>query len=101
RLPMDRRFAESLKVTEEQLKRLRDVGSGSALLLSPDDQQRISQLWNAYLTAADKTAAERELIGTLRQVGQRSLEPTKRDIAERVRQIQSILTPEQIAPFRQ
>jgi len=101
RLPMDRRFAESLKVTEEQLRRLRDVGSGSALLVSPDDQQRIGQLWNAYLTAADKSVAERELISTLRQVGQRSLEPTKRDIAERVRQIQSILTAEQIAAFRQ
>lgn len=100
RLTNDPAFARSLKVTEEQVKRLREVPAGTGMVVSQADMEKVKAAWDRY-TAAMQPDNLKSLQEVLREVGQSSLQPTRQAIAQRVEQIQSILTPEQIAPFKQ
>ena len=102
RLASDPAFAKSLNVSDDQLKQLKQAPAGTGMQVSKEDRQRIAVLWEAYLAAAaPKAAAEQALLKALREVGAASLEPTRAAIADRAKKVQSILTPEQIAPFKQ
>jgi hypothetical protein len=101
RLTSDANYAKALKVTDEQIKKLRDIGPATNMVLSPADQTRVKNAWNAYIAATDKSAAEQELLKAMREVGAASLDATKKQIVERCKQVQEILTPEQLAAFKQ
>lgn len=104
RLPTDAALAKQFNVTPEQSKALVAIplGIGAGLRVTPEDRDRIKAAWQVYVGAADsaKDAAKTALLTTLKQVGDKSLEPTRAQQRERVEQIRKVLTPEQIAEWR-
>jgi hypothetical protein len=101
RLPRDARFAASLGVTPEQIKRLDEVPGREGMIVSEADRARVKGLFEAYLNASPPREAETTaLVNALREIGDRSLEPTRAAMADRAAKVQGILTPEQIAKFR-
>lgn len=101
RLPIDPAFRKSLNVTPEQIKQLQQIPAGTNMAVSEADTTRLKGLWDAYLAAADKSEPERALVQAVGEIGRASIDGTRQEIAARVKKIQEILTPEQIAPFKQ
>jgi hypothetical protein len=101
RLSTDAAFAKSLKVTDEQLAKLRQIPPATNAALSSDNQQRLKDAWEKWVNASDKAGPEQELLKSMREIGAASLDATKQQIDQRVKQVQEILTPEQIAAFKQ
>ena len=101
RLTADSAFAKSLGLTPEQVQKLRDIPARVGMVVSESDEKRLRDAMDAYAKAAAPRAGESEaLVALMREIGERSLEPTKHAFADRARQIGSILTPEQIARFK-
>ena len=89
----------SLGLTEEQKKQLNALPAFvGGMTASPDDRQKLESLWKDYFTAsdADKPKHEQTLIAALKEVADRSVEPSLAAIDAYVAKIQAILTPEQI-----
>jgi len=100
RLANDVAFAKSLKITDDQIRQLKEIPTGAGLIVSESDRARIHKAWDAYI-ANPQLALQQELEKTVQSVGQASLQPTRNALGERAKKIQAILTPEQIAPFKQ
>jgi len=101
RLTSDANYAKALKVTDDQLKKLREIGPATNMALGSAEMARIKSAWDAYSSATDKAGPEQELLKAMREVGGASLEATKKQIVDRCKQVQDILTPEQLAAFKQ
>jgi hypothetical protein len=89
----------SLELTKEQLERLDKLGPfSSGMVVSDADREKMASLWEAYLKAdaSAQPAAENALKTALTEVADRSAEPTKANIQNRVSQIKQILTPQQV-----
>lgn len=100
RLTSDPAFAKSLKVTEDQLTKLKEIPSSTPMTMSDADQKRIKAAIIAY-HASPQPAGEQGLVKMLQEISTSSLNGTRAAITEKVKQIQGILTAEQIAPFKQ
>jgi hypothetical protein len=71
------------------------------MIVADADRSRIASLFDAYLKAAPPRQAETTaLVDALRDIGDRSLQPTRDALADRAAKIQAILTPDQLAKFR-
>jgi hypothetical protein len=99
RLTSDPAFAKSLKVTEAQIASLKEVPNTVPMIVSPANEKRMKDAINAY-HASPQAAAEQGLVKLLGEISAASLPATRTAITERVKQIQAILTPEQVAPFK-
>jgi hypothetical protein len=102
RLANDTVYAKFLKVTDDQIAKLKEIPAVSnvgEMVLSPDDQARIKALWTQYI-AAPKPDLEQTIVKSLQEMGQRSLAPTRAAITARADKIKTILSAEQIAPFK-
>jgi hypothetical protein len=89
----------SLGLTEEQKKQLNALPAFvGGMVVSEGDQQTLEKLWMEYFTAGDgeKPKREQALVATLKEVGERSIQPTLAGVDAYVGKIQAILTPEQI-----
>jgi hypothetical protein len=111
RLPRDQAMAKAVGATSDQIARLRKLpgaggggwgGNGGAIEMEPGDSDQLKKLWSAYASAdgAARDQAEAELIAGLTDLGARRMDATKRANDERVAQVQSILTPEQLRKFQ-
>jgi hypothetical protein len=101
RLPRDPAYAKSLNVTPEQVKRLEELPGREGMIVADADRARIASLFDAYIKAAPPRQAETTaLVDALRDIGDRSLQPTRDALADRAAKIQAILTPDQLAKFR-
>jgi hypothetical protein len=98
-------LASQLKVTPEQIQKLSAVplSAGQGLKLDPADRARLAGDWQAWLSAdpAGKKAAEQKVLATLKEVGAKSIGPTREEFSTRAAEIKSILTDEQIKEYRQ
>lgn len=98
RLLADVAFARSLKVSDEQLAKLKEVTPVATMIVSEADQSAMKAAFLKY--ESDKnTANQQALIAMLGNVAARSRKATRLNVEGRVTQIQGILTPEQIKPF--
>lgn len=101
RLPRDPAFAKSLNVTPEQIQQLEQLPGREGMIVIEADRATIASLFEAYLEAApprqEQTLA---LVDALREIGERSLQPTRDTLADRAAKIQAVLTAEQVAKFR-
>jgi hypothetical protein len=101
RLPRDAAYAKSLSVTPEQIKQLEDLPGREGMIVADTDRARVGSLFEAYVKAAPPRQGETTaLVDALREIGERSLQPTRDTLADRAAKIQAILTPEQLAKFR-
>jgi Spy/CpxP family protein refolding chaperone len=93
----DATWRENLKITDEQLKKLRNAAA-QTMQLDPADRRRLTDLWKAYLDgpAAGKAAAEKNFLAAVVEIGKKNGEPFKQQEAKRIEAIKAALTPEQI-----
>jgi hypothetical protein len=98
----DASWRDHLKVTDDQLEKLRKVPAPKSMTLDPADREKLSELWKAYHDgAADKkAAAEKELLAGLDEVGKKNLAATKAYEATRAELVRAALTPEQIKLYQ-
>ena len=101
RLPRDPAFAKSLNVTPEQVKQLDGLPGREGMIVADADRARVASLFEAYLQAAPPRDAQTSaLVDALREIGERSLQPTRDALGDRAAKIQAVLTPDQLAKFR-
>ncbi|HVT89832.1 MAG TPA: hypothetical protein VHD56_13340 [Tepidisphaeraceae bacterium] len=99
RLTNDPAFAKSLKLTEDQLKQLRAVPASIPMVVNDADKTKLKKAVDQYI-ATSNPANEQAVVTALNEVAANSLAPTRAAIDQLVKKIQTILTPEQIAPFK-
>lgn len=101
RLRNDQAAARNLNLTDEQQQQLNDLPQEITIRMNRQDRQQLTALWEDWHNASDdgKSAAEQELLATLRQVARRSRPATEQALAERAARIREILTSEQLEQF--
>lgn len=100
-LIQDPNWRQTLNVTDEQVKKLRNVPPQLSMKLEPIDRTRLTDLWKTYKDGTgDKAAAEKAVLTALDEIGKKNLQATKDYEAERARRIREALTPEQIQQYR-
>lgn len=93
----------SLGLTEDQVKQLNALPAYvNVMRVSPDDQKKLEDLWKEYSSASDgdKPKREQALVDALKDVAERSVQPTLAATDEYVSKIKAVLTPEQIAKLQ-
>ena len=96
--------AKELGLTDDQraaIRKLPRMGA-TAMRASKEDVAKVEQAWAAFDAAADdaKDPAEQAVLAALREVGDRSVDPSRQQLAEQVTKVREILTPEQIEAAR-
>jgi hypothetical protein len=99
RLSIDAAFAKSLGVNEDQVAQLKKIPAGVRLIVAEADRPKIHKAWDAYL-ASQTPATQSDLEKTVQEVGQNSLDPTRKTLGDRAEKVAAILTEQQIAPFK-
>ena len=87
-----------INLTQDQWKNLQAIEM-PRMVISDDDRAQIERLWQDMDAASDaqKPAAQQKLLDGLRDVGDRSTEPTKKAWADAANQVKQILTTQQLA----
>jgi hypothetical protein len=93
----DATWRENLKITDDQLKKLRNAAA-QTLQLDQADRTRLADLWKAYHDgpAAGKAAAEKNFLAAVVEIGKKNGDPFKQQETKRIEAIKTALTPEQI-----
>jgi len=101
----DPSLAATLGVTAEQMRRLTSLPPPPprGMLASPADIAELQRLWNAYRAAAEprKATAARQIAESLARIADAARQPSQAAYTKRAREIEAILTPEQIAAYRE
>src|SRR5262249_45220001 len=103
RLTKDPTYAKFLKVTEDQVKQLKEIPtdiSATSLLVSPADIAKLRSAFNAYI-ASPKSDNEQAVVKLANQIGTAAVKPSRDALAPRVEKIKQILSPEVLANFKQ
>ena len=97
--------AKSLNLTPDQVKKLAVIRQQavSGMKVEEADRNKLRELWKAWTSAKDpaaKAAAQTAMLAALKDVGARSLEPSKKQYADLAEQIHKVVTDQQIATYR-
>ncbi len=106
RLPNDPLFAKQLNVTAEQVEKLKKLPAVTALnpwlTVAPADIDKLKKMWTAFIaTNPPKPEEAAKLVAAVEQTGKANLETFRASLVGGVKEIEGILTPEQIAAFKQ
>src|SRR5688572_17692106 len=104
RLLQDDAMREHIKVTPDQMNKLRGVPPPEGMKMAPEEKKKLTDLFEAYRSAKDSTAqaeAEKAVVAALDDIGKKRFEETKTYMVQRVQAIQSALTPDQIKSFNE
>jgi hypothetical protein len=102
RIARDPAVAKALNISDDQKKKLEAIPGGNATMVVDDaGRKKMLDLWAAYdAAAADKKApAEAALKAGLADLAKSALEPTKKQVADRVTAVKTTLTPQQLEQF--
>lgn len=102
RLIQDEAMRDFIKITPDQLTRLRAVPAPEGMKMAPEEKAKLTELFGAYRSAKDakvQEEAEKALVAALDEVGKKRFEETRQYMVKRVEAIQSALTPDQIKQF--
>jgi hypothetical protein len=93
---------EYLKVTEDQLAKLRAVPLPRSETLDKSDKQELSELWKAYHSAdgSAKAAAEKKLLAAVDEIGKKNRAATVAFEVNRAEMVRAAVTPEQIKLYQ-
>jgi hypothetical protein len=101
RATRDEAMAKEWGISADQITRLKAVDlRTSKMSVSDKELGELRQLWDDYQKAGDgtgKAEAEKKVIARLDELGKANLEASRKAYAQRLNQIKSILTPDQIA----
>jgi hypothetical protein len=105
RLGNDPLFAKSLNVTDEQVDKLKKLPAVTSvtprLTVSAADTEKLKKMWTAFIaTNPPKPNDAAKVVAAVEQTGKANLESFRASLVDGVKEIQAILTPEQIAPFK-
>ncbi|MGE5608021.1 MAG: hypothetical protein ACM359_02100, partial [Bacillota bacterium] len=92
-------LAKRVQLTEEQRQKLKQVNLKSGFEVADQDRARLEELAKAYQQAAAgdaKRAAEKALLDAMKAIAAKGGVLTQEAMAQSVKQIQEILTAEQI-----
>jgi hypothetical protein len=94
--PNDTARATALKLTPEQVKRLRGLSVVITMNVSDSDKTELSASIEAYINAAqpERNQLEPKLLQLIDQIAQKSIPATRNLAVQRAAQINSIITPE-------
>src|SRR5688572_1537804 len=105
RLLQDQAMRDMIKLTDEQLDKLKKVPPPEGMKMSDDEKKKLIDLFNAYRAAANNPkameAAEKAVVAALDEIGKKRFEETKTYMVNRVQAIQTAMTPDQIKQFHQ
>lgn len=92
-------ITENLKITPEQLQKLRQIQVPREMSLPDTDKQKLLDLGKRYVDApADqKKSLETELTETFRKMASQALQPTLAAYADSANRIREVLTEQQIS----
>lgn len=93
---------EYLKVTEDQLAKLRAVPLPRSETLDKADKEQLSELWKAYHSATGdtKAAAEKKLLAAVDEIGRKNRAATVAFEVNRAEMVRAAVTPEQIKLYQ-
>ncbi len=101
RFTHDSAYAKSLGVTPEQIAKLGEIPGKGGLIIGQAERDRLQHLIEAHAAApAPKEKEQAALVAALAEIGEGSIEPTRKDLLDRVEKVRAILTPEQLAKFK-
>jgi hypothetical protein len=105
RLPNDPIYAKSLNVTNEQVEKLKKLPAVTAtsprLTVTTADHEKLKTMWSTFIAAnPPKPDEAAKLVAAVEQTGKANLESFRASLLDGVKEIQGILTPEQIAAFK-
>jgi hypothetical protein len=96
RLSSVEKAADSLSITAEQLAALKAVSPATDMPVKTPEKERLRGLFEDYLAATDKSAAEKALIGGVTKLDAAYYDQT-RDRAQAIAdKVKAIFTPEQL-----
>jgi hypothetical protein len=104
RLLQDDAMREFIKITPEQLAKLKSVPPPEGMKMGADEKKKLEDAFQAYRSAKDskaQEAAEKAVVAALDEIGKRRFEETKAYMVKRVEAIQSAVTPDQIKLFHE
>lgn len=98
RLLSDKPMRDHVKLTDEQLTKLKNIPDFKGMLISDDERSQLVKLFEAWRKApsADKPKAEKEVLTTLAAIGKKQLEPTKAFDSGRAQSVKDIVSAEQL-----
>jgi len=101
RLAADQAMADSLKLTPEQVEKLKNIAGAPGMVVGEPDRTKLLESWDAYQKTSTEDAAAREdartkLIVLVTEIGQKSAGPTRDTAKKRADEVRAILTAEQI-----
>jgi hypothetical protein len=98
-------LAATLGVTSEQMRRLTSLAPPPprGMLASPADVAELQRLWSAHRAAADprKATTSRQIAEALARIAEAARERTQAAYMTRAREVEAILTPQQIEAYRE
>jgi hypothetical protein len=91
------KFVAQLGINEEQVARARQLRVNTDLILTDADQAALLEQFQAWqeTRGAAHREAQRALLATAKDIGDRSIEATKQAIFTDLERVREILTPEQ------
>jgi hypothetical protein len=97
--------ANTLKLTPDQIKQLAALRKQfpAGMTIAEADRNKLRQMWKDWNIAKDpgeKKAIEAPMLAALKEIGTKSIEPSKKQYSDLAVQIRKIVTDEQIKTFR-
>lgn len=101
RILQDDAVAQIVGLTDDQRQKLSTISTNvSVPEFSSADRDKLTSLWQQYNSSSDKSAAEKTLLATLKQIGNDNVAATRQRAQDRANEIKSILTADQIKKFQ-
>ena len=98
--------AKTFDVTADQAKQMTAIRQqmNGGMKISDEDRNKLRDLWKSWNAAKDagaKAAAQTTLLASMKDIGTRSMAPTKQEYADLASQLRKIVTDQQLARYRQ
>ncbi len=99
RIIRDDTMSKTLKITPDQLAKLRGLTAQINMIATPADMDSIKTLFAEYQSATDKNAAQAKLFAAMGDIARRSIEATRTAAADRSKNIKAVLSDDQWKQF--
>jgi len=96
-VPQVEKLADSLNITPEQLTELKAVSPATDIPVVASDRQHLRELFDEYLSAQDKAAAEKALVEAVTRLDEYYYEPTRQRVDNIAAQVKQIFDEDQLA----